>query len=130
MRDRVAFGVAAVVTSLALYGLMWWGRSVGPPLVVSHLGLLVPAVAIMAVAFGVGWRRKAAFVAATVAGSFPIEWAASAAGVSGVTRSVNIAREPVAFVAWLVYAGLVVAFPLAMLVLFVGRRPSRLWSRE
>lgn len=131
MRNRVLFAALAVVISVGLFGLAWWGRDFSPVLASYMGGLLIPAAAIMIAAFGFGWRRKAVFLAILIITLPLLDAAASATGLLAyIQRAIDPATEPVAFLASLAYASLVYAFPLAMLILFVGPQPSRLWTRD
>lgn len=131
MRDKVVFGVSAVLISIALYVPLWWARSTGARITAYDTGFVVPVLALMLAARGFGWPRKAAFLAGTVVGFLLIETLASVTGVGGVAAAApGSSAESVAFALGTLYVALVVAFPLSMLALFVGRRPTRLWSAE
>jgi hypothetical protein len=131
MRDKVAFGVLAIALSIALYAIFWWSEKTGPHLAGYSMGFLIPALALMLAALGVEWRRKTTFVGLTIAGFFLIELAASVSGAAAASaRGVSPSNEPVAFLMTLVYLGVSVGFPVVMLILLVGNRPSQLWTRR
>ena len=131
MRGKVLFGSVAIALSVGLFGLVYWARDLVPVLASYIGGLLIPAAAIMIAAIGFGWRRKLTFVASLVGGLLLVEWASDATGLTAfLARAIDPRQEPLTFVVSMVYASVVYVFPLVMLVLFVGRQPSRLWDRQ
>jgi len=96
------------------------------------LGYTPMVVAVMLAAQGVSWRRKAIFASVTVGLSIALF---TFAGVSGIGRAASALTSPGVVVATnpqlVAFALLQVFFlgvPLAALAMFVGRRPSVLWT--
>jgi len=92
--------------------------------------LAVPAVSAMLAAIGFDWRRKAAYASVTLA----------VYGLVGVLARVTgfqaaIAREVTTTAAFPslaanLYMAFLATFPLVMLLLFVNRTPTLLWSKS
>ena len=79
---------------------------------------------------GFGWRRKLTYAAATLGLYVLGSWVAEATG-SWRSASQQI-LDPSAFPSLpvVLYMAYLSTFPFAMLVLFVGRNPSLLWSKS
>ena len=120
--------VLAGVLMLAFYAISW-------VLLYMHagqtdLGYTLPIVAVMLAAQGATWGRKLGFATATLAVGVLMHALMDAAGLTAAVNSVSavrgIADRQVLLVA--VDEVLSLAVPFAALALFVGRRPSLLWT--
>ena len=118
-----------MVVSVALFALIW-RLSASRVYVPGAVGFLVPAVSVMACALGVGWRRKTLAIALMLGGFTVFDVVTRATGIQ------TLASKPLAggfaeqavLVGGIVYAMVPLVYPFAVLVLFVGRRPSLLWT--
>jgi len=129
MRDKALFVGASIVVSVALFALIAWAVTLHV-YVPAEVGYLVPAVAVMACALGVGWRRKATSIALTVGGFTLFDAVTRATGLQSIASRPLAGRlgEQATVGLALIYALVPLVYPLAALVLFVGRRPSVLWT--
>jgi uncharacterized membrane protein YphA (DoxX/SURF4 family) len=125
-RDTLWFIVWFVVLSLALGWVFW--QSGSAPVGLSMLA--VPVTSAMLAAQGFSWKRKLTYAALTL-GLYVL--GSVIADVTGflefATQEANGAISLSSL--WVIlYEVYLFTFPLAMLVLFVGRRPSLLWSKD
>jgi hypothetical protein len=127
---RVRFAVAAIAAAAVLFAVLDRLSAYWPAL--WSLELATAVIAVMLAAQGIGWRRKAIFVIATAALALALNEAAllsglGAADVAGLNPGPAGPTTP-QLLAVVAVQLLFVAVPLAALVLFVGRRPSVLWT--
>jgi len=125
-REAVWFVVWFVILSLALGWIFW--SSTAAQVGVSMLA--VPVISAMLASQGFSWKRKLVYASATLAlyllGSV----------IADATGLIELASEqistPTSFPSpWvMLYVAYLSAFPFVMLVLFVGRSPSLLWSKS
>jgi len=130
---KARFVCLSVLFSAALYALLLWLRmswSVLSWLV--WLGYTPAVIAVMLAAQGASWKRKLLFAGLTVGlstGLFAVATlsglaqAASSYATSGAELPTNAQLASIA-ARQVIIAGV----PLAALALFVGRRPSVLWT--
>jgi hypothetical protein len=130
MRDKALFGASCFAVSLALFGAVW-GLTAAHLYVPRFLGFLIPAIAVIVCALGVSWRRKAITLVILLAAFTAFDLASAASGLQA------LATHPVATTSWmsavslvmaLLYALVPLVFPIAAVVLFVGRDPQVLWA--
>jgi hypothetical protein len=128
---KVRFAALSLLLAAVFYfGLRYFATS---DLAVWALGDATVAIAVMLAAQGVPWKRRLLFAGSTaalslllfalVAGSF------LGAAATALTESDTQATDP-QLAAFVIVQVLFLGVPLAALALFVGRRPSRLWTRE
>jgi len=130
MRDKAIFAGISIVLSLALFALVSQLKAIQfyTPWDVSAV---LAAVAVMVAALGVSWKRKAVAVLATLVGYTAFDLLGSLVRVAltgGGTPSAAGGMSLMAF-SWL-YSLIPPLYPLAALVVFVGRDPSVLWTRH
>ena len=132
MRDKVIFATTALLISVALFALAVWARSLGFAFGLNRASLVIPACAIMAAARGVSWRRRLVFIGVTLVGCLLVELIPALVGlpilVSG-SRTVSVDSSPLQLTVIEFYLSARVVFPVAAMVVFVGRTPSILWTR-
>ncbi len=132
MSPRLRFGVSALVLATAFYALLRYFAT--SQFAVWAFGDATAVVAVMLAAQGFTWKRKLLFAGATAALSVLL-FEVVAHSFLGVAAGA-LTRSDLAFptnrqlAAFAVVQVLFLGVPLAALALFVGRRPSRLWSRE
>jgi len=124
-REAVLFGVLFVILSLVLGWIFWTSTSTQ----VGVSMLAVPVMSAMLAAQGFTWKRKLIYAAATLALYLLGSVLAEATGLIALaTEQINAGTSfPSPWV--LLYMAYLTAFPFVMLVLFVGRNPSLLWSK-
>jgi hypothetical protein len=129
MHDRLRFGLAALAISIALFvGLAWLNdRGVAG---LEPLGFLVPVVAVMLSARGATLSRRLAWSGGSVLLLAVVVAGAQVLGIAP-TRSSNPEYQAsiVRSLGTGLYSWVVLIYPLVVLVLFTGRRPSMLWSQ-
>ena len=125
-RDAILFAALFVALSLALGWVFW--NSTSAQVGVSMLA--VPVISAMLAAQGFTWKRKLIYAAATLTLYLLGSAIANATGLIALaTDQLNSGTSfPSPWV--LVYMAYLTAFPFVMLVLFVGRNPSLLWSKS
>jgi len=131
MRDKLVFGAVAIAVSAGLYLALTSMSTNGVVLSFNRVSLLIPACAIMVAAQGVSWRRRMAFASVTLVGCLLIEALPALAGLpvfGDRVLSPDASQFQLATV--FAYTTLRVVFPVAALVVFVGRRPAVLWTRS
>lgn len=132
MSHRIRFSITSLCLGLVFFALLVWaaGRFPGLP---TNAGFLVPVLAVVLAAEGASVGRKAMFAAASVT-IFGLADAATI--VTGMQRIAGVVAfdvtraTPAGFFLLLAYHAFSVGFPIVVLMLFVGRRPSVLWRRQ
>jgi len=127
-RDVLLFVVSFVLISLLLWLVLTRVQSAAAPFSLHSLVFAVPAVSAMLSARGFGLRHRLAYAFATFGLCLLIDLVSGVSGLSGLAWRQNEARVPYGL-GPLIYFALTWAVPFAMLILFVGRRPSLLWTR-
>lgn len=127
-RDVVAFIVWFVVLSVTLGWLSWKATAAARSTTVNVM-LVVPVVSAMLAAQGFSWKRKLTYVAVTLGAYVLIGLAYDLLGLGDIAVRQATANASLPSIILMFYQVFVTAFPLAMLVLFVGRTPALLWSR-
>ena len=128
---RVRFICLSVLYGVVLYAaLLWLAPSSGFRWA---LGSAVAAIAVMLAAQGIPWKSKVLFAAVTATLSVLVFEVVTHSFLGDAVDAAN-ASAVVAATDWQLAAFVAVqvlrlGVPLAALALFVGRRPSRLWSR-
>jgi hypothetical protein len=124
-RDVVRFALWFTVLSILLGWIVWsstlWELGISM--------LAVPVICAMLASQGFTWKRKLTYASTTVALYVLGVVLADAAGlISRATQELNTAVFP--SVPIMIFMAYLSTFPFAMLVLFVGRAPSLLWSKR
>lgn len=123
----MSLGLAAV-----LFGALRWLTRLQPGL--WWLGYTTAVVAVMLAAQGFPWRRKLLFSGLTAALSLGLLELVAHSGLGSaadaLTNSGAQAATDLQLASFVVIQMFFLAMPLAALALFVGRRPTRLWSRS
>ena len=88
----------------------------------------VPAASAMLCARGFGLRHRVTYALATLGLCLLVDVIAGLSGLSGLAWRQNETRTPYGL-GPIIYFAVTWALPFAMLILFVGRKPSLLWSR-
>lgn len=126
-RDVALFAGSVLLYAILLSAIAWGlPRTHYNP---SDALIAIPVASVILSARGASWRRRLLY-AGLVIGIFVI--VDSAFLVSGLMHSAfeGLARlEPVVSVTAVAYMFFVQGFPLLILVLFVGRDPSVLWTK-
>ena len=130
MSHKARFVIVTLVAAAGLFALLRWLSTWWPAL--WSLDLATATIAVMIAAQGVSWQRKARFVGLTAGMALGLHEVARISGL-GAADSAALSPGPqgatnlqlAAVVAIQVFF---VAVPLAALTLFVGRRPSVLWT--
>jgi len=84
------------------------------------------AASVMLCARGHGWGRRLSFAAITLLGFGAAQRWYDLLGLTTATE--GFATDSVATVIGMVYIVFMMAFPLVVLIVFVGRDPSALWT--
>lgn len=128
--QAVTFAVQFGVLSL-VFGWLFWVLG-GLPAVdadVRQTMFVAPILSAMLAARGFPWRRKVVYSAITVGIYGLVSIVAQLAGVyEALDAEIGVVTSPL-YLPILLYVAFVATFPLAMLVLFVGRNPQHLWSK-
>jgi hypothetical protein len=131
MRDRALFAIQTLLWIAVLFALAWLlvGRSSPEPLG-QIIGYLVTSGVILA-ARGAPWKRRIVWAASTVVLGLLYGQLAQVPPLDAYLGGINAIspsdpRAPI--VGFYALVGL--ALPVLVLVLFIGRRPSVLWSRD
>jgi hypothetical protein len=128
--EPLRFIVVFLVLSTALG---WWFWSATASIGSYHLNrsmLAVPVVSAMLASVGFPWKRKAVYVLVTL-GVYALVGVVGAA--TGFEQTVGVqlgAMDAIPSLGTSLYMAFLATFPLAMLVLFVGRTPALLWSSK
>jgi len=128
--DVLLFSASFVVISMALGWLFWSVVTPAGAYALETTMLAVPVISAMLASIGFGWRRKLVYAAFTFGLYVFTSLVAEIVGLreTAIQQLAGTGGIPsagvVLYVAWLT------TFPLAMLVLFVGRTPSLLWSKR
>jgi len=129
MSAKVRFVAIATVVSLMLFAALWWlpdDMGLYDPQVA---GFLIPTLAIMLAAQGVPLRRRARYAVITAAASVGVGVIGSVAGLDHLSVSgFSFMTRPLQSALGLAYSCLVIGMPVVVLIVFVGRRPSVLWT--
>lgn len=128
--QAVTFAVQFGVLSL-VFGWLFWVLG-GLPAVdadVRQTMFVAPILSAMLASRGFPWRRKVVYSAITVGIYGLVSIVAQLAGVyEALDAGAGVVTSPL-YLPILLYVAFVATFPLAMLVLFVGRNPQHLWSK-
>jgi hypothetical protein len=129
-RRDVTIFVAWFVSLSAVLGWLFWSA---PGSVGYHLNgsmLSVPIVSAMLASVGFSWRRKIVY-ASVMMGLYLLSGVtAEMAGMHGLASRQLSSVSAFPSLAVVMYMAWLTTFPFVMLVLFVGRRPSLLWSKQ
>ena len=130
-RSRVRFALLTLAITVILFA--------ASPLVVFSLGrgrhvflggqYLVPVLAVIAAAAGVGWKRKARYLVIALAGFGVLDALFALTGVQQTAWSgVQWGASAWASTATLAYQAFRIAYPMTVLLVFVGGKPERVWG--
>jgi hypothetical protein len=129
-RHIALFALIAVGSSLLLGGLAWMAPSPIRTYTFRDSLILVPVLSVIIAALGVGWRRKARDLTLTVAGFLIFDFSTLQLGIG------RLASDPRAYgsdagrtLLLLAAEVFMVVYPIVVLILFVGSRPSVLWTQ-
>lgn len=127
--DIAWFAAAFVVLSGALGWALWRVTSSAQLVPMRDSMMAVPAVCAMIAARGFGWARKAAYAAVAMGGYVSAGALATATGFHAqVAQQLAAGGQP--SVGATLYLAFLTTFPFVVLLLFVGRKPSLLWSAQ
>ena len=128
-RDVITFVVWFLVLSVTLGWLYW---TAGTPLQSGALNVMlaIQVVSAMLASRGFSWRRKVVYASVTAGVYLTVGVAYDTLGLGEIALR-QVAQNPDSpSIPLLLYLTFLTAFPLAMLVFFVGRTPSLLWSKR
>lgn len=129
-RDIALFVLAAVAASIAISALLWLAPVIGNSYTFRNSMFLVPALSVMVAAVGVGWRRKFGFVALTFALFVILDYAGARLGLQDMALDIeHFGAQAWPSVVTVGYQVFIAAYPIVVLIMFVGPRPSVLWTR-
>jgi ABC-type amino acid transport system permease subunit len=132
MRDKALFAGSA----LALSALLFW---IWPAVTIdleaggqlfARGPFLIPVLAVILSARGVGLTRKLVFAGISLASLIAADVVAGLAGIQAVAAGCGVDVGYAESVLATVYLAFRRGFPLAVLLVFVGREPERLWCRS
>ena len=130
MSPRTRFAIWALVNAAVLFLALRWLANWWPAL--WSLGLATAVIAVMLAAQGVTWKRKFIFVGVTAALALGLHELALVSGLGAADVAALNAGEggptDLQLAAVVAIQVFFVAVPLAALALFVGMRPSVLWT--
>ena len=125
-RELAVFIAEFVVLSLVL-GWFFWNNSFAQ---VGVSMLAVPVMSAMLAAQGFTWKRKLAYYAAATLGLYVLgTLIAEATGLVDLASQQILDPTTFPSLSVVLYMAYLSTFPFAMLVLFVGRNPTLLWSK-
>jgi hypothetical protein len=117
-REIATFAVLVIACSVAIGAILH-------PLVGGNSLIAAGVASVILCARGFGWGRKIAFAAIVLLGFGAFQrWY----DLLGITVGGGFAAEFDASVLGMIYIVFMMAFPLVVLMLFVGRDPSALWT--
>jgi hypothetical protein len=117
-RDVASFAVLVIVCSVGLAALLH-------PIVGGNSLVSAGVASVILCSRGFSWGRKITFAAIVLVGFGAFQrWH----DLLGLNVGGGFATEPTATVVGMVYIVFMMAFPLAVLVIFLGRDPSALWT--
>lgn len=130
-RSGIARFVLTVVALSTLFGWLFWtaGSSASVEAVLHRSMLAVPVISAILSARGFSWQRKAYYSLGTLALYLGVGLLAQVTGFHESAQQETGSSQPFLPFATIIYVVFMSTFPLAMLVLFVGRNPARLWSK-
>jgi hypothetical protein len=128
-RGILVFVAASTILTVVLGWVFWSATAQVGMYSLRRSMVVVPVLSVMLGARGFAWRRKAVY-SAIVFGVYVLGGiVADAIGLHAVDSLFGTRGLFVALAAFL-YLAFLWTFPLATLVLFVGRTPAMLWSRR
>lgn len=95
----------------------------------SDSAFVVPVISAMLASAGFGWRRKIVYSTLTLWLYLAPAYIADASGLIGAIGSPDAPMTALTSLGAALYLIWWTAFPLLMLMRFVGRTPTRMWSR-
>jgi len=128
-RDGLLFIVSFVLVSMLMWLLFTRALSAIVPFSMHSIIFAVPAASAMICARGFGLRHRLTYALATLGLCLLIDVIAGVSGLSELAWQQNQSRTPYSL-GPIIYFAITWAVPFAMLILFVGRKPSLLWSRS
>lgn len=121
-----AFVGGFALVSLVL-GWVFWNSSLAQ----IGVGMLaVPVISAMLASQGFSWKRKLTYAGATLGLYLLGSAVAEATGIVALASEQILDASSLPSLPVVLYMAYLSTFPLVMLVLFVGRTPSLLWSRK
>jgi len=127
------FALTFATVSAAL-GWLFWTTSVplgaGRAYDLQDGMYVVPVVGVMIAATGFAWRKRLIYALATLAVYVVALLIAEATGLNESVGSRIAASVTLPPFSAMLYMAFLWTFPLAMLLLFVGRTPSLLWGNK
>lgn len=130
MSPRVRFVVSSLLIAAVLFAALQWASAYWSAL--WSLSLATAVIAVMLAAQGVSWKRKVLFVGITAVLALGLNEFALLSGL-GAADTATLNPGPAGptnlqLAAVVAIQLFFVAVPVAALALFVGRRPSVLWT--
>lgn len=95
--------------------------------VLSNSLIVIAAASVILSARGVAWKRKLPYASVALGGFIVFDLAFDLFGLTERFSAFGV--EPASTALGLVYMVFVLAYPLAVLLMFVGRDPSELWVK-
>lgn len=122
---------AAVFTlCCVLFGWVFLGTSGGVGRLLSDSAIAVPVISAMLASVGFGWRRRIVYALLKLWLYLAPAYIADAVGLLGAIGSSDTPVTVFTSLAGGLYLIWWNGFPLLMMVLFIGRTPALLWSRQ
>jgi hypothetical protein len=132
MREKATFVGLALIVTVGLFAL-WPLIVVGLPngaYVFAEGLFLIPVLAVMLVARGYDWRRKAMHVAVALVGFGLVDLVAAISGAQAVAGAgEGFGSGVAASIVTVFYHTFKLVWPFVVLVHFVDGRPQLLWER-
>lgn len=132
MRPRVDILRFAALFTLycVVFGWVFLSTRGGIGRLLADSAITVPVISAMLASVGFGWRRKIVYSTLTLWLYLAPAYIADAVGLIGAIRSPDAPITALTSLAAALYLIWWTAFPLLMLVLFVGRNPTLMWSKQ
>jgi len=128
--DIARFVVSFIVVSAALGWVFWSSGALVGTYSLDVSMLAVPVVSAMLASVGFAWSRKLAYASITAGLYLVTGAAAELSGLHDLARRQLGGGASLPSVGVTLYMAFLMTFPFVMLVLFVGRTPQLLWSRQ
>lgn len=128
--DALAFAAVFAALTLGLGWMLAAAVAASTSRALASATTAVPAVSAMLAAVGFPWRRKLAYASATFGLYVLILGTADATGLRSLVASQMSTTAAFPSPVSVLYLALLTTFPFVMLLLFVGRTPTRLWRRS
>lgn len=129
-RAPATYWLTTAALSIPIAYVIWLVKAdLAPPLDFSGALLLAPALAAIIAARGVDIGRRAMFVVEGIGGFMLVSIALEMSGVEPVVWGDQHASTTVFLLATGLFYLFILGYPTALVLLFIGGRPERLWQR-